>query len=311
VSDPEMSTNGKPPQERQAIKPSQRARPERFGDAVLIVDPGASNPSGVADAVVKACAEVRAEGGSTGQDPAVRLMVTQLAWLCRGNSDVDDYGELLAECRRRASAVAAEQTSDAPTPPESREGSQASRIAALIVPILVVLGLDQEGKPRAARFAQADEILAKRAVAITGFRMITVDDPVLVPLAVALPEGRVLRGNAIIPEIANDVYAKLAALIPADVPATAAAPSKAGKPAAKDEPEKSRPVKQDASRMWDAVKVGDVVLATHKSVDGWWPAVVIALVHGDRLRIRWRDYEEVPPVTVRRQMIGFLHPSQH
>ena len=180
----------------------------------------------------------------------------------------------------------------------------------ILSPILVVLGLDREGKPRAARFAQADEILAKRAVTITGFRMITVDDPALVPLAVALPEGRVLRGNAIIPEIANDVYAKLAALIPADVPATAAAASKTGKPAAKDKPEKSRPVKQDVSRMWDAVKVGDVVLATHKSVDGWWPAVVIAIVHGDRLRIRWRDYEEVPPVTVRRQMIGFLHPSQ-
>lgn len=114
MSDQEMPTNGKPPQERQAIKPGQGARPERFGDAVLIVDPGASNPSGVTHAVVKACAEVRAEGGSTREDPAVRLMVTQLAWLCRGNSDVEDYGELLAECRRRASAVAAEQTSDAP-----------------------------------------------------------------------------------------------------------------------------------------------------------------------------------------------------
>jgi hypothetical protein len=29
-------------------------------------------------------------------------MVTQLAWICRADSDTDDYGELLAECRRRA-----------------------------------------------------------------------------------------------------------------------------------------------------------------------------------------------------------------
>jgi hypothetical protein len=31
----------------------------RFRDALVIVDPGASNPSGIAHAIIAACAEVR------------------------------------------------------------------------------------------------------------------------------------------------------------------------------------------------------------------------------------------------------------
>ena len=75
----------------------------RFRDALVIVDPGASNPSGIAHAIIAACAEVRDEGGSTQTDPAVRLMVTQLAWVCRANWDTDEYGQLLAACRQRVS----------------------------------------------------------------------------------------------------------------------------------------------------------------------------------------------------------------
>ena len=41
------------------------ASPNRFREALQIVDPGASNPSGIANAIVAACAEVRREGGST------------------------------------------------------------------------------------------------------------------------------------------------------------------------------------------------------------------------------------------------------
>ena len=75
---------------------------KRFKDALFIVDPGACNPSGIAYAIVAACQEARAEGVSTTKDVAVRLMVTQLAWVTNANSDIDDYGELLAECRRKA-----------------------------------------------------------------------------------------------------------------------------------------------------------------------------------------------------------------
>jgi hypothetical protein len=87
--------------EAQIPKP---ASPNRFREALQIVDPGASNPSGIAHAIVAACAEVRREGGSTATDAAVRLMVTQLAWVCRADScHINDYGQMLAECCRRLS----------------------------------------------------------------------------------------------------------------------------------------------------------------------------------------------------------------
>jgi hypothetical protein len=79
-----------------------RPRAKRFADALLIVDPGACNPSGIAYAIIEACREARAEGIRPKDDVAVRLMVTQLAWVCHADSGTDDYGELLAACRRRA-----------------------------------------------------------------------------------------------------------------------------------------------------------------------------------------------------------------
>ena len=87
----------------EVTKPSKEtARRNRFASALLIVDPGAVNPSGIAYAIIDACRDARADGVGTRDDAAVRLMVTQLAWICRADSDIEDYGELLAECRRRS-----------------------------------------------------------------------------------------------------------------------------------------------------------------------------------------------------------------
>ena len=58
----------------------------RFRDALAIVDPGACNPSGIALSIAEACREIREhENGDTQrvcQDPAIRLMVYQLASIC-------------------------------------------------------------------------------------------------------------------------------------------------------------------------------------------------------------------------------------
>ena len=77
---------------------------DRHRAALDIVDPGACNPSGVAAAIHNACRQAIAEGVSHREDPAIRLMVTQLAFLTDGNSDLDllEYQRLMEVCRERA-----------------------------------------------------------------------------------------------------------------------------------------------------------------------------------------------------------------
>jgi hypothetical protein len=80
---------------------------KRYADALLI-DEGASNPSGIAHAIVEACREVMSEPGYTGtymmrRDPAVRLMVNQLSFLM-GNGEID--ADSAMRCRAACGAAA-------------------------------------------------------------------------------------------------------------------------------------------------------------------------------------------------------------
>ena len=67
----------------------KRPHGSRFRDALAIVNPGACNPSGIAHSIVDACREIREREptASTAHDPAIRLMVYQLASVC----GVTDY----------------------------------------------------------------------------------------------------------------------------------------------------------------------------------------------------------------------------
>jgi len=62
----------------------KRPHGTRFRDALAIVNPGACNPSGIAHSIVDACREIREHepAASTARDPAIRLMVYQLASVC-------------------------------------------------------------------------------------------------------------------------------------------------------------------------------------------------------------------------------------
>lgn len=74
----------------------------------LYIQMGAVNPSAVAASIVAACAEIREEPDYRGtdhikQDPAVRLMVHQLAFLCNVDFDLHgDYSRAAAECKAKA-----------------------------------------------------------------------------------------------------------------------------------------------------------------------------------------------------------------
>jgi len=77
---------------------------DRHRAALDIVDPGACNPSGVALALHTACRQAIAEGVSQREDPAVRLIGLQLAYLLGVDRilDTGEYSRLLEHCRVRA-----------------------------------------------------------------------------------------------------------------------------------------------------------------------------------------------------------------
>ena len=74
----------------------------RFRDAYSIAQ-GACNVRGIARSLVEAADAAAAEGLLQEGDAAVRLIVTQLAHLCRASADCDDWYDLYATCERRMS----------------------------------------------------------------------------------------------------------------------------------------------------------------------------------------------------------------
>jgi hypothetical protein len=84
---------------------------KRHTDA-LAISAGACNPSGIAYSITDACQEIRSgpDYKSRGtiaitSDPAVRLMVYQLAFLCGADTRIDAvgvYDELVKACQGQA-----------------------------------------------------------------------------------------------------------------------------------------------------------------------------------------------------------------
>lgn len=85
----------------------------RFRDAITAQD--ACNISGLTRSLVEMIDQARSEGVQPAEDPAVKLMVHQIAFLSIGEPRWD-YGAALAECERRAQDPAGGQPSAAASP---------------------------------------------------------------------------------------------------------------------------------------------------------------------------------------------------
>ena len=90
---------------------------DRHRAALQIVGAGACNPSGVALALHDACRQAIAQGVPQREDPAIRLIGHQLAFLLdlAPDLDWDAYGSMIEHCRARADE-AARAAGGAPAP---------------------------------------------------------------------------------------------------------------------------------------------------------------------------------------------------
>jgi hypothetical protein len=176
---------------------------------------------------------------------------------------------------------------------------------------VVLFGLDETGKPRAARFSGEHTDLAARAAGLMNLTICYVNSAELAAIAQELPAGRIhSNGRGLVPNVRRDLYDKL---IEASKSATKTdSDNQTGKTA--DNPtETSAPNSDPASpavaqgypRDWDDISVGHLVIARDDADAGWWEAIVTDRA-GDTLTMRWRDYPGHPKFVQHRTAVALL-----
>jgi len=175
---------------------------------------------------------------------------------------------------------------------------------------LVVLGLDSEKKPHAARFDLVDEAAVRKAAAHKNFQIGHAKTKEAAELANKLIDGRIFdSGRGLVPFVSVEVFEKLKKVLELEdaVPATPAAP--AAMPA-KDGVTARQPA---CTNPWAAIKVGSVVLVRDPTTGpdrSWWDCVVNEISKDNQfLTVRWKNYAKEKPFRVKRSAVAILPPK--
>lgn len=177
---------------------------------------------------------------------------------------------------------------------------------------LILVGLDDQGKPHAAWFTDEQVDAATLAADMMDMASIAVEGDELVAVAAALPKGKLFEsGKAFVPFTKRETYDRLAAYLDEEYHASAAVRIEAAKAAAAESYAKASKgeVPLHVPEDWSKLAVGDLVLATEDPLDGWWACEVIEVVGNDRVRLRWRDFPEELPVTKSLTELALVHPQ--
>ena len=187
---------------------------------------------------------------------------------------------------------------------------------------LFVFGLDENGKPRGARFNEIKDDIVRAAL---DMRCWVVQDPFtpadFAPIGMKLPVGRLYAsGRAFIPPIKLGLYNELFATKgkdagflrqgeadAADDTASAGSLSQSGGPPSPKVAWVS-PMTWGLPRSWEAVGVGHMVLVHESPDDGWWEAVVVQR-EDEVLTLRFRDYPKVPTFVRHISTIALVNPG--
>lgn len=182
---------------------------------------------------------------------------------------------------------------------------------------LFVLGLDENGKPRGARFKEA----ADRTVSIAldmRLNCIYPASPAFAEMGMKLPQGRIYAsGKAFVPNIRRDLYDKLKAhLMQPDngcsimnIPnPSSPLTSSSDDAVTPDHVPCVSPIVGGLPRNWESVGVGHMVLIQESPEDGWWEATV-ASREDDVLTLRLRDYPKAGTYVRHLSAVALVNPG--
>ena len=170
---------------------------------------------------------------------------------------------------------------------------------------LVLFGIDSRGKPKAARFGKEHADLAIKAATQLQLKVLACQDPKIADLTAELPVGRVhATGRTFVPFIRRDLYDKLVAAA-ANGNTHPTSPPNGSSGASGSTPGGSAP---RLPQNWQAIGLGDLVLASESREDGWYEAIVVEQ-NGDMFTLRWRDYPRQRRIVRHRLRLGLLYPG--
>jgi hypothetical protein len=164
---------------------------------------------------------------------------------------------------------------------------------------LIVLGFDEQQKPRGAKFVDAKPDLVTKAADLMGLKVYEASPPEVAELAKKLPLGRLYaNGRGFVPNIRQSLYSDLIAGL-------------AGKPTALLSASGNRDVLPPARGLpasWDEIGPGHLVIAHESLKHGWWEAIVIEAKNGG-FRLQYRDFCNLPKFVRDRSGIALMHPQ--
>jgi hypothetical protein len=203
-------------------------------------------------------------------------------------------------------------------------GKKSGKTAPAKVDQVYVLGLDANGKPRGARFAELKDSIVSAAMDMNC--RVLIDQPEAVSaLGMKLPVGRVYGGGKVVklfvPNIRRELHDKIleAARIAAEksdaeIKAGAAEQSAVVESmieqaeAVLAEVRCISPVTSGLPRSWETIGVGHMVLAHESPDDGWWEAVVIKR-EDEILTLRYRDAPKLPKFIRHINTVALVNPG--
>jgi len=163
--------------------------------------------------------------------------------------------------------------------------------------IIIVHGLHQDGRPRAAAYGISSEELAGKAAEKWKLRVGYAVDEAGLALVKDVPSGlQHPFGKVDAPVIKRELYDLLLKVLKEDPTALSAPPL--GKVLNGQDP-------------WQAIQIGQTVLWSSDPAEGYFPAVVASVSKdGQQLTLRWRDYPKLPEFRARRLSVGLLRQAK-
>jgi hypothetical protein len=169
---------------------------------------------------------------------------------------------------------------------------------ATATPALIVLGFDDQQKPRGAKFVDAKPDLVTKAADVMGLKVYEASPPEIAELAKKLPLGRLYaNGRGFVPNIRQSLYSDLVVALGLEPRA-----------ALSNNGDKDRlPPARGLPRSWDEIAAGHLVIAQESLEYGWWEAIVLER-KGDRFTLQYRDYPHLPKFVRHHSGIALMCP---